>query len=573
MRRFLIAIGLLLTPLQVLAADALSPWMQGVLDRTQSGLDTIAGIPGTADDSEVANELLNTLSLIRSDIDPTIAFFEASLPLRERTICFESDRLKLAAKFEEVRRAMDEATAAGRVNASMRLRYLYEFIGGAYVSFIRGSVDPTYQDDRLRYTYAFESQELLDDDDRTLNEQSDEPLCPYATDYGPRSVGYIPLPLEEGAEVGDPTFDVQSYGCDREVIEKIRDDLPASLQTEADDLLDFLASSTIVASDLSTLLNEAAAAIQATISTITTGNPTSSDPAPDIELTHGSVSGCLRPPSPEEGGRGDPADIDWILAAFPGYFDEANVRTDEGTGEQTYDPRVEDTFPVGMLLRPIVDYFTINPSAQIRVRQFSDRKGELGFDRPLPRDLQSTETNEMFSWLWNWISGTDYRKVSLETEKQSGGFEAVGRDSYERTLHAVEPLESAVKSLSKTVSPEGGVFPSYIVKLGYFLIRSCVDGHCQATLDSVLKRIFNPYCSPYVSGRYLDEEAAAKCFCDQTIAGEDTDFWNQYCVGTPETGEDFVAEPQPIICGEPPSSSSSSSSSASEESSEASSEG
>ena len=111
----------------------------------------------------------------------------------------------------------------------------------------------------------------------------------------------------------------------------------------------------------------------------------------------------------------------------------------------------------------------------------------------------------------------------------------------------MSPLEAAVKSLSKIT--EEFLPNEYIPSVAYFLRRSCVDGHCYERLESVTQRSFNPYCHPYVSGKYTDEFAADKCFCRNEFVDAD------FCWGQPSPPGD----PAEIRCGElpPPSSSSS----------------
>ncbi len=115
------------------------------------------------------------------------------------------------------------------------------------------------------------------------------------------------------------------------------------------------------------------------------------------------------------------------------------------------------------------------------------------------------------------------------------------------------PLEAAIQSLIRIVDTE--LPEKYIPELTLFLARSCVDGHCQRTLDAVARRTFNPYCHPYVSGKYTEDDVAKYCYCDPEIEFRDNDFWKQYC--SADYGEDMarydamVPEMMPA-CIEPP---------------------
>ncbi|MBP7114148.1 MAG: hypothetical protein KBA40_01710, partial [Candidatus Peribacteraceae bacterium] len=124
-------------------------------------------------------------------------------------------------------------------------------------------------------------------------------------------------------------------------------------------------------------------------------------------------------------------------------------------------------------------------------------------------------------------TATRLRHISGNIEREMAIFESGNTDALQRMQDSSVPLEAAVQSLIKVVDEE--LPEKYIPELAFFLARSCVDGYCQNTLDAVLKRTFNPYCHPYVSGKYLEEDAYKKCFCDPEIESSDGDFWNTYC--------------------------------------------
>ncbi len=108
-----------------------------------------------------------------------------------------------------------------------------------------------------------------------------------------------------------------------------------------------------------------------------------------------------------------------------------------------------------------------------------------------------------------------------------GILESSTTDSLQRMQDASVPLESAVQTLINVVDTE--LPEKYIPELTYFLARSCVDGHCKETLDAVAQRTFNLYCHPYVSGLYVQEDAAKRCYCDSEIESTDNAFWKRYC--------------------------------------------
>jgi hypothetical protein len=117
-----------------------------------------------------------------------------------------------------------------------------------------------------------------------------------------------------------------------------------------------------------------------------------------------------------------------------------------------------------------------------------------------------------------------------------GIYESSTTDALQRMQDASVPLEAAVQSLIRVVDKE--LPEKYIPEITFFLSRSCVDGHCQRTLDAVAKRTFNPYCHPYVSGKYVEEDAFKRCYCDPEIKSKDSAFWKKYC--SPDFTEDMA---------------------------------
>ncbi len=524
MRRILLILGLLLLP-QIAGAEALSLWVQGVLDRADAGLAAVPSASGGCDTEGTIQEIRNNLSAIRDRRSILLNEGIESQFLREKNLCIESDRILLQNKLTEVYDAFEVATATCNLRASSVLRTVYEFTVDAYVSFIRGSVDASFQDNRLRRINPFLSTEIDPD--------SLEPLCPYTTNYGPHFIGAVP-----GASQN--SFDRKSYGCDREVLSQIRDSLPPDLQTEADDLIDFMDRSGTLASDIYTIVRQAIFNIDSTIALITGRTPPTSPSGSVSPPPHEEREGCLRPPSPENG---TAADFDAVLAAFPDYFSPENILNPESS-TATFNPPPDRMLPIGTLFRPSYDTFFTLPNALILSRAHADRKGEIGYDRPIVDELDHKEEEQQFVFMYKTNLTDDLRRTGADSERFISMSDAILRDSYERNLDSVASLYSAVQALTSVT--ETFLPKEYIPQLVYFLRRSCVDGHCNSILDAVAKRSFNPYCHPFVSGKYTDERASDKCFCTPEFDGE------EYCLG----GQLHLdTQPPPELqCGEPRSS-------------------
>jgi hypothetical protein len=153
---------------------------------------------------------------------------------------------------------------------------------------------------------------------------------------------------------------------------------------------------------------------------------------------------------------------------------------------------------------------------------------DIGLNRPLPAYMLSDETGSIIPM--NLIGQLD----DLQATQRNGGnaqvmigsLEAGSRDALERMEDLSLPLKNAVSSLTDMV--ETFMPTTYIPDLTFFIARSCVDGPCQKKLETVLKRSFNPYCHPYLSGRYRDEDSMKRCFCDQSIENTWSDY-KKYC--------------------------------------------
>ncbi len=532
MRRILLLIGLVLFP-QIAGATPLSPWVDGVLKQIDAGIAAVPSGGGSCDNNALMGEIRKNLSVVRDERTLLLELGIESQFLRERTLCFESDRLLLQSKLNDVYAAFNTATTACNIDASTRLRSIYEYAVTAYRAFLKGSIDPSFQDNRLRLKDPFGGTEV--DPDSTA------PLCPYTTDYAPHFIGALP-------NSSGNSYDIKSYGCDADMLAFVRDGLPPlppKLQMEAGDLIYFMDQSGSLASDIFTLVRDAIFNIDSTIALLTGAVPPDPPGSPATPPPHAEQEGCLRPKSPESGSA---AAFDTVLAAFPDFFDPSFLQN-PGSSSATFDPPLAQMLPFGTLFRPSYDSFFTLPNALILSRAHADRKSQIGANRPLPDDLQIQGDEQQYYFMYKLDTSKEFSDTSEDTERFMSMSDAILRDSYERNLESVVSLDSAIRTLSSIT--ENFLPKEYIPRLVYFLRRSCVDGHCNSLLDAVAKRSFNKYCHPYVSGLYTDEKASDKCFCTSEFDGED------YCSG----GDLHLSDQPPaqLQCGEPLASSSASS--------------
>lgn len=232
------------------------------------------------------------------------------------------------------------------------------------------------------------------------------------------------------------------------------------------------------------------------------------------------------------GASSPPEDLEHLILAYPDYYDSINARAD-GAGGYIFGPEVDKELPVGLLFQPVVDFFLTTDDVSILSRMFMERREDAGQLRPLPKDSLVSDGISQLMALEIDEEQQMLRYISSNIEQEMAYLEGFNRDAMQRMGGASVPLEAAVDALVEVV--ENQLPKEYIPQLTLFLGRSCVDGHCQETLKSVAKRVFNPYCHPYTSGKYTDEEAHKKCYCDPAIQGSWSD-WNKYC------DENFAAD-------------------------------
>ncbi len=536
MQRLLLITGFLLLPTSV-HAEALSPWVAAVLVRTQAGIDLANGLSHTScDEQTVQSEISNNQSLIRELVIPSLQREAEAESLREGTVCFQSDKHLLELKLREIQDAMSTAIEHCKVSTTKALRENYRFLFGAYASFLKGGTNPAYKDDLLRYRYPFHDIDLWNAGarDPVALTGSTAPLCPYTTDFGVRSIGYLPT------SVGGPSLDVRSFGCDQTVLETI----PAPYDDEARTLKNFMDLTNNLSVTLFDIVSQTLFHLDDVIGMLNKTIPPSAAPGSKPPPPHAEQTGCLKPIQPDFTSD-SPAYIDALLSTYPDYFESYNLR-DDGSGNFTFNPLPDETLPTGMLNLPIIDYFLSTPNAGILTRSYIDLRAITGAGRPLPNYLVSQMFDSFFMSLLGASTMTRMQIISANIEREMGILESGNADALQRMQDSSVPLEAAIQSLISVVDEE--LPKKYIPQLAFFLARSCVDGHCQQTLEAVVKRTFNPYCHPYTSGKYLEADAVKRCYCDPEIEFTDETFWKQYC--SADFSEDmsrYDAMPQELI--------------------------
>ncbi len=520
MKRFFLAIGLFLLPFSV-SAQALSPWVEEVLKRASQSYELAMGEPSTQCTPEVLEEeAANNTSVVRGLVIPGVDYETEAQFLRDQTLCMQYDKALIEQEMKRLQDAMDQATKDCRLGATKILRDAYQFVALAKQSFIRGATDPSFEDPVLQYKYYYHDKEILDGSGEPEPFDAGEmPLCPYTTDYGPHTIGYVP---QKGQPASAATM--RSYGCDLSVLNQIGVGLAeGSANTLADEAytqLAFLQKTNEFATSIYNSVSQALFDINAIAAVLIGRIPPERAPGAKPPPPHEERAGCLLPLAPDGS---DPKEIEKVLLPFPDYFDPEK-RGERGT--EGYDPAPQRVLPTGILFRSKFDFFSTVPNSGMLSRAFADTRAIDGSERQLPDEL------DFFSDIFQLLvpqqvdSINSTTSISANIERELGIIDSYSRDAMQRMQDASNPLQSAVDTL--VMVTEKYLPEDYIPELTFFLARSCVDGHCQTTLDTVAKRTYNPFCHPYASGKYTDEDAVKKCYCDPEMDGKWDDY-KKYC--------------------------------------------
>lgn len=405
---------------------------------------------------------------------------------------------------QEVRQAMiDHIDSCNLVGANV-LGSVYSLLSLAQKSLVTGGLDPTYRDNLARQTYFFESEELVTTPGTPVAQDdtsSAAPSCPFTSDYGPHSYATAQSLESEGT---------LSFGCDETVIQT----LPDTLKNEWERQHAFMADMSTIAGSINAAMQAFITTMNSTVSYIRHGAPPDiSDDAPirPSDVRHGKVDGCLALDENEAGSE-----------AARDYADDfsAAPRTD-----------TDAILPLGLLFRPAYDYFSLFQNPLTLLQRSADTKARQGYEQALVgRTLYAG--NDTGTKLLSTVAMTerdekDLRGISANQAREQAIVNSWSADAIQRSSEAFSELDGSVKALGNVVK-EKGTLPLYIRDVAYFLLRSCVDGHCTKNLDTILKRVLNPYCYPYSSDLYKEDNVPEKCFCqDQEWGG-----YAEYCMAT-----------------------------------------
>lgn len=520
MHRLILIFGLLLLPTSALAQNvpppALSPWVQRVIDRTvgsaspaQQFVNALMTGSCTPENSRNRDtDIVEALSAIRQVVDTRTQITLQYSDLSTRTVCQTNDIRLLENAMSSLRAQMVSAAQSCSFGALRVLASMYTFVAQAQQSVIEGGTDPTATDPRLRSDYFWENDSLYRQGiTERENPASQEPLCPFTTDYLPRAVARSP----EASPPETPYSQMKSYGCDATVLPQ----LDPSMQAEASPLSTFLITTDdfarAIAGSMFSFVND----LDIAIARIRGEQPPDNTPLQPLSspTPHGKASGCMVLPRPPA------ADMQDYLRDEPDYLSR-NYSTPSAL-QSGY--ALE---PIGLMFLATFTPFGDNVIGTIAA--YAARMAQIGYQRPLPSTVGLEEFGVFWSPFFTPSDGSPelaYRAFTANQEEAKALMEAWNHDGAQRMNAALEPLVSGMETLGTAVTK---TFPNYVRDLAYFLRRSCVSGHCSQKLDAVLKRVTNPSCFPYASGEYVrDPDYVKKCYCQDQYASA------EYCAAQP----------------------------------------
>ncbi len=506
-RLSLLLIGLLL-PVSV-SAKALSPWLDDALKRIDQGI-SLAQAPFAADGS-CSNDLVqnivaeNRSLLARSLADDSLYTLESTM-FHARTLCLESDRILLQKAIKRILDALDTATRDCNQRSVFLLRSVYSFSIEVYAEFLRGSLDPLYHSPLLEYSYNFESSDQFDGalPPKRLT-GSLLTLCPFSSEYIQPSIASVREKEEQEPKLS-------RLGCDETVLAT----LPQDVREEAEPLENFYRTVRRFAETVTDRVRDALSILQ----------PTEEASHEDVDrssLPHAVLSGCQAIPLPEDST--DPLTKE----------EERTAQRFTGSSAQI---DLEQPSLASLLITPLNDHFSIQHDYPSLLQELSAEEKKRGRERPLPPFAQS-ENMDGFSFFFLRGASADISDVSENNEQEIGILEAMSRSALEERREENAEFESALQKLQMVT--QDFLPKQYIPNVTYFLLRSCIDGACQKTLETVAQRSFNEYCYPYASGRYTETDVPQKCFCTPEYANE------PYCQGTIDLS---LQPPAELQCGE-----------------------
>mgnify|MGYP006914134835 CR=1 FL=1 len=517
-------------PGMALAAEPLSPWVRGVIEKAEKGIafaDTLGESPSCKNASDekakaAAREQATSevARALRMFMETRNLLTPEQRELRGRTSCLRHDLVVLEEAMETVRQKMIDDIGQCKLLSASLLTSVYRMQSEAYQALILAGDDPTYESPILRRTYFFEDAQAFRQSAPTVDVAgSTAPLCPFTSDYAPQSVAY-----ENG--VGSSLV---LYGCTPETLERVAS--PSEL-LEVQTQKAFMTKTQTISTKTYSFVYDFIATIDDLIAVIRGVSPEARTPPPtplNFPLEHRTISDCLQLSSEDlVRSRAEAAARGNTLSAADQYVNDFLP--------SPYSPDYS-SLPIGLLFSPSYDSLSIYENPTSAILAASDRRAKRAQSLALfeqPENLFTKNGSTVFQLVEQYELARTLGDIAANQARESVLMDAVSRDALERTQGAFSPLIEVTNDLGR-ITKHGGILTTYVRDTAYFLIRSCVDSFCQARLDTVLKRILNPYCHPFTSIYYRNDKAADRCYCSASEKGKWPEY-GMYCEPTRPKG-------------------------------------
>lgn len=559
MMSLLLILGLLLSPAvhaadlsdQCASALALSPagsaYVGKVLKRVDAGLafsrdqKVDEGISGT-----INSWIERVGSAWKKTVDPALDLTAATQDLTGKSACYRFDLLLIECKMDEVRIEMNKQLERGSTAAIQQLENLLEFTQERRRQLLLGGLDPGYRDPTWGNVQTFDTEDGIfccEEEGSTCASMSEEEctgksgspylsqeqcvlggckrnddavsssdeMCPYHSNYTPPNVA--------------------GFGCDMEVLDALEYSSFDPIKAEGE-------STKLIMEELKKQRQSAQQflSVQQEIDSLFGRSPTLPPPPKDRE--HLVAYGCEHRESRCSGAPDvlcatnmDCRDSDSTCMPLDkvckgnrniGCFndEQCNVGgTDVGPciddeGERPFSLAVRGAFSLDKEPVLIMREFLARRMVDANARAFPDdikEAGEFSSEQSSLADQRSTEgvfasvrASMRALWrVWDTIQG-----------RQESPLFAIITDPQLEVAHGLSNLTDAVSTLSKLANKKDGM-RTFVARFASFLSRTCVHRACKASLDEVLKIVFQDECFPYTDGNYLgdseDNSRAEKC--------------------------------------------------------------
>lgn len=441
-------------------------------------------------------------------VDTDLRLTEQERSLLQNSPCLRIDALILEGWMERARLEKMKALDSGNSDTIYALVQLQRYLNDRFKALLLGAYDPTYQDKGEAKLYAFdpppyyccvkeevpESQlepeggcaEISDEqqvDDCTTfggslhkrlsackaagciaesDDEEEEPLCPYTTDYFP------------------PT--TAGYGCDTSILEKYEGKTPEEVKKEYEALQELVKDRDKYIQDAGALRSHVEAVSELL-----------GLPRPDLEnfqkgksseRRHRTMSGCVLVEQQWPDG----------LAAF------------SARGPFSIQPADN------VLLTRLNHLWTYWGSQRVPPDYL---KFSWELDPGTNREKRKEQEETFFGLLYSpgMYSARDYlRKVSIVQLGETSFSIPKAYDTPQRFAELFGPLREQVSTFAESSQSNEKGMRGFARNLAFFLRRSCIFRPCNSALDRILKIVLEDSCFPYAAG--LTEggpEAAEDC--------------------------------------------------------------